>query len=156
MGLFRQEIYITSGISAASHLWSLYTLYAALPLDRIFRLESERVVSADWVVRYGNRFFQLERQTEHYAPARSEVLVCEGRDGNILIEYRGQALGWREIPAPAQSKVKESRPSSGAAVARRKWVPPSDHPWRQYPQRLPHVGPGGSSAAPVTLPCASP
>ena len=33
----------------------------AAELDRIFRLESERTVSGDWVVRYDNRFFQLER-----------------------------------------------------------------------------------------------
>ena len=31
----------------------------ATELDRIFRLESERTVSDDWVVRYDNRFFQL-------------------------------------------------------------------------------------------------
>src|SRR5262245_6324191 len=34
----------------------------AAALDRIFRLESERTVSDDWVVRYDNRFFQLEPQ----------------------------------------------------------------------------------------------
>jgi hypothetical protein len=28
-------------------------------LDRIFRLENERTISEDWVVRYDNRFFQL-------------------------------------------------------------------------------------------------
>src|SRR5256884_8039555 len=32
----------------------------AAELDRIFRLESERTVSEDWVVRYDNRFFQLQ------------------------------------------------------------------------------------------------
>src|SRR5271157_3750296 len=31
----------------------------AKELDRIFRLERERVISDDWVVRYENRFFQL-------------------------------------------------------------------------------------------------
>jgi hypothetical protein len=29
----------------------------AAELDRIFRLESERTISEDWVVRYDNRFF---------------------------------------------------------------------------------------------------
>src|SRR3989442_9275921 len=32
----------------------------ATELDRTFRLESERTISEDWVVRYDNRFFQLE------------------------------------------------------------------------------------------------
>jgi hypothetical protein len=53
----------------------------AAELDRIFRLESERTVSDDWVVRYDNRFFQLEPQSGHIVPARSKVWVCEGRHG---------------------------------------------------------------------------
>jgi len=48
-------------------------------LERIVQLETERTVSEDWVVRYGNRFFQLEPQRGNYAPARSKGLVCEGR-----------------------------------------------------------------------------
>ncbi len=54
-------------------------------LERIFRLGSERTVSDDWVVRYDNRFFQLQPQSRHYAPARGKVWVCEGRDGSIGI-----------------------------------------------------------------------
>src|SRR6516165_1696815 len=46
-------------------------------LHKIFRLESERTLSDDWVVRYENRFFQLEPQSRNYAPARGRVAVCE-------------------------------------------------------------------------------
>ncbi|HJY85366.1 MAG TPA: hypothetical protein VKE24_00885, partial [Candidatus Acidoferrales bacterium] len=45
----------------------------AAELDRIFRLESERMISEDWVVRYDNRFFQLQRQGRYYPPAQSKV-----------------------------------------------------------------------------------
>jgi transposase len=58
----------------------------AAELDRIFRLESQRTIYNDWVVRYENRYFQLERQNRNYAPARSQVLVCESRYGKISIE----------------------------------------------------------------------
>ena len=37
----------------------------AAELEKIFRLESERTVSHDWVVRYDNRFFQLQPQSRH-------------------------------------------------------------------------------------------
>ena len=74
----------------------------AAELDRIFRLESERTVSDDWVVRYDNRFFQLEPQSGHIVPARSKVWVCEGRYGRMSIESGGRALRWREIAAPVQ------------------------------------------------------
>jgi transposase len=64
----------------------------AAELDRVFRLESERVISEDWVVRYANRYFQLEPQSRHYAPARGKVLVYEGRHGGMAIEYRGAGV----------------------------------------------------------------
>jgi hypothetical protein len=60
----------------------------AAELDKIFRLESARTISEDWVVRYDNRFFQLEPQSRHYAPAKGQVVVCEGREGSLAIEYR--------------------------------------------------------------------
>jgi len=108
-------------------------------LDRIFRLESERTVSDDWVVRYDNRFFQLEPQS-HYAPARGKVLVCEGRQGRIAIEYRGHTLRWQEIAAPAQPQVLDTptgmaRPGVPISVKKRKWTPPASHPWNQAVRR---------------------
>jgi hypothetical protein len=108
--------------------------------DRIFRLERERTVSADWVVRYGNRFFQLEPQSRYYAPARGKVLVCEGRHGSIAIEYRGRELPWQEIPAPVNPSALHAGPTGEpkhvpVSTANRKWVPPANHPWREAPRR---------------------
>jgi len=109
----------------------------AAKLDRIFRLESERVISDDWVVRYEGRFFQLEPQSRNYAPARGKVVVCEWPEGRVEIEYRGHAVPWREIPAPVRASAPEARPAVEPTlapmpgVAKRKWVPPPDHPWRQ-------------------------
>jgi transposase len=112
----------------------------AAELDRILRLETERTVSEDWVVRYGNRFFQLEPQRQNYAPARSKVLVCEGRYGGLAIEYRGRPLRWREIVAPAKPQVLDTpagkaRPRMAISVKKRKWAPPANHPWHQAVRR---------------------
>lgn len=105
-------------------------------LDRIFRLESERVVSEDGVVRYANRYFQLDARSGPRAPARGKVLVCEGRHGNLAIEYGGQALRWKEIAAPAKPES-AGRASACVAVAVRKgkWVPAANHPWREAARR---------------------
>ena len=111
----------------------------AAELDRIFRLESERTISEDWVVRYDNRFFQLEGQGRYYAPSRSKVLVCEGRHGHIGIEYRGRALRWQEIAAPLRPTVPEAKPvveRVTQSCAKRKWVPPANHPWREAVRRV--------------------
>jgi hypothetical protein len=107
--------------------------------DRIPRLESERTISEDWVVRYDNRFFQLEPQSRNYAPAQSKVLVCEGRHGSMAIEYRGRALRWQEIPAPARPSEHEAaeRATKPSPPRRKqqKWVPRAEHPWRQAVRR---------------------
>jgi hypothetical protein len=110
-------------------------------LDRIFRLESERTIYNDWVVRYDNRYFQIERQNR-YAPARADVLVCEGRDGSIVIEYRGNELDWKEIPAPAKPRPTEAAPSVKPAIKpdavkakKTPWVPAANHPWRRAAQQ---------------------
>ena len=108
----------------------------AAELDKIFRLETERTVSDDWVVRYGNRFFQIESGNRNYAPAQSKVLVCEGRQGSLGLEYRGRALRFREIPAPAKSPAVESAATGvhrqvPTVLKKRKWTPPANHPWNR-------------------------
>ena len=138
----------------------------ATELDRIFRLETERVISDDWVVRYDSRFFQLEPESRHYAPARGQVVVCEGRDGGVSIEYRGRAVPWRELVAPAQprasepEKVTERAAASIAPAVKRQWVPPADHPWREAARRALHrralAGSLAATRASLALPCASP
>jgi transposase len=103
-------------------------------LDRIFRLESERVVSEDGVVRYGNRYFQLDRQSG--VPAQSKVVVCEGRQGNLTMEYRGQRLRWKQIEAPAKPAMEALMGRRvGVALTKRKQVPGENHPWREAVRR---------------------
>src|SRR6266568_481010 len=134
----------------------------AAELDQIFRLETERTISQDWVVRYQNRFFQLEPQSRHYAPAQDQVLVCEGRHGSIVIEYRDGALRWREIPAPAKPSVSHRRPVIERAavlspvITKRKWVPPANHPWREAARRGRDKAERRAAAPPLAWPSASP
>jgi transposase len=113
----------------------------AAELERIFCLENERAISNDWVIRYCNRWFQLELQSRHSGSAQKRVLVCEGRHGNIAIEYRGRRLSWQEIPAPAKAGVEEAQATVERASkpkgpqVQRKWVPPNNHPWREAARR---------------------
>jgi len=107
----------------------------ARQLDEVFWLEEERVVSEDWVVRYNNRQLQLERQSQHWAPARSRVLVRENEAGEVEIHYRGQRLGFRELKA-ASVALGEGRgaapsPAPPSPILRRSLPPASNHPWRK-------------------------
>jgi len=99
---------------------------AAGELKQVFCLETERSISNDWVVRYENRYFQLER-TSDYPPRQAKVAVCEWEDGRIEIRYKSKARPHREIAAPQPKPVgmgvkKPPRPS--------RWKPSSNHPWK--------------------------
>ena len=101
-------------------------------LDQVFRLETTRTLSNDWVVRYDNRLLQVERDGRFYPPSRSTVLVCEYRDGHLEVWYRGQPLRWTEITGQLPARV-PAVPRPAAAVPRgvSRWRPPSQHPWRR-------------------------
>src|SRR5215472_16753110 len=95
-------------------------------LEEIFCLEQERRLSNDWVVRYGGRFLQIERDSYHHAPAQAKVVVQEWENGKLELRYRGRKIAWKEIPAlperPLVEKVRE----------RLRPLPPSTtHPWRR-------------------------
>ena len=105
-------------------------------MDPVFRLEEKRTVSNDWVVRYDNRLFQLERQSGR-PPARSTVLVYEAIDGQIEIRYRHCVMRWTEVLPPAATHPVIPQKSRVTAEAARGGVPikrprvGDDHPWRR-------------------------
>jgi transposase len=108
-------------------------------LREIFRLETERVLGNDWVVRHENRLYQVEGQSRNYAPAKSKVTVCEWEDGTREIHYRGRKLTWHEI--------QQRPPKAEVAVSKRRkpFTPPAvgmpDHPWRKSYQDMKPLGP---------------
>jgi len=110
------------------------TVPRGLRLDQVFRLEDTRTVSNDWVVRYANRYFQLERQSPH-PPARSSVQVFEDPTGQIEIRYRDRRMRWTEIPALTRPTPALAPPSPAAAppvAPPRRHGPVRDHPWRDH------------------------
>jgi transposase len=105
------------------------------PLDAAFRLETTRTVANDWVVRYDNRFLQIERHT-HHPPARGTVTVYEDATGQLEIRYRDRVMRWQEIaPHPVPTTTRPPRPptvAASTAVRRLKNRPPGgDHPWQR-------------------------
>jgi len=110
-------------------------------LDQVFRLETTRTVSKDWVVRHDNRLLQLERRGRYYPPSRSTVLVCEYEDGHLEVWYRGQRLPWTDITAQGRvATVVRPRPLAPPPRRPNRWRPAAHHPWRcdfrREPDRL--------------------
>jgi hypothetical protein len=99
----------------------------ARELEQVFCLQTERSISNDWVVRYQNRYLQLERSSD-YPPRQARVTVCEWEDGRIEIRYKDKARPHREIEAPRHDEQaiqlvdKMPKPS--------RWKPSASHPWK--------------------------
>jgi len=95
-------------------------------LDQVFCLETERSISNDWVVRYENRWFQLERSSD-YPPRQAKVTVCEWEDERIEIRYQGKTRPHHEMapPKPAAIELRRDKPPRSSH-----WKPPADHPWK--------------------------
>lgn len=99
-------------------------------LDAVFRLETKRSISNDWVVRYHGRSLQLLPASRRYAPRKETVLIYEQETGALEVRYRGQRVDHREIPAP----VKPAKPYSPIHVrsSRRKPHPGLEHPYKRH------------------------
>ena len=99
-------------------------------LDAVFHLREDRTVGDDWVVRYHNRFLQLERQSG-YAPARSTVTVGEWPDGRLEVTYRGFRMRWHETTAsrPLVPGAPRVAPPTPRSRPRRPFT--HDHPWKR-------------------------
>jgi hypothetical protein len=142
----------------ARDAWSEMDYHLPMPSARqrheIFRLETERVLGNDWVVRHDNRFYQVEGQSRIHAPAQSAVLVCEWEDGSIEIRYRGQKLKWHKIEARPQ------KPDVAVSKRRKSYTPAAahlpHHPWRRSYQDMKALGsPGAGTGARISRASAS-
>jgi len=95
---------------------------AGMDLGAVFSLEYERTVSEDWVVRYDNRFLQIE--TAEVRPG-AKVTIRIRRNGRMELLHEGKRLKWHEC---------EERPRKPEPPRRRRTrrvvKPAPNHPWR--------------------------
>ena len=110
---------------------------SAATLREIFRLETERWISNDWVVQYRGHFLQLKPQNKRYGPTQAKALVCEWEDGAVEVRYRGKRMEYEDLvvrPRVEPAAPREPRHESAKQVGSKS---AQDHPWRQgYEQRM--------------------
>jgi len=105
-----------------------------LDLDQVFCLEEERIVSPDWVVQYGQRWLQIEREGQKVRVERgATVMVREHRDGTLSLWLNRTRLRWHEMA---------ERPRKAVPLPKRhvvvRWSPAPEHPWRKpFKEQLP-------------------
>ena len=97
-----------------------------LNLADVFCIEEERTISADWVVRFENDYYQLKKKSR-YGPAVGKVAVRKYLNGELHFNYRGEDIEYVKL---------EQRPEQGEKKgeqkkAKRKYKPGPDHPWKK-------------------------
>ena len=101
-------------------------------LDSLFSKQYRRRVGNDFVVRYNNRFFQIEKE-QNVSILRKDYVIVEDRlDGSVQIklERRNAYLRIKELPERPE-KVSQKRQIIPANTCKR-YVPPKNHPWRKF------------------------
>ena len=98
-------------------------------LRQIFRLESERAIGNDWVIRHDNRYLQLQPKQRYGPVSQSKALVCEWEDGTIEVYYRREAISFVELAGPIRPPLPVLPRLNGRPAVVRKAK--ADHPWRQ-------------------------
>jgi transposase len=96
-------------------------------LESVFCREEERALTDDWVVRYGNSYYQMARQSNQ-PPTSKKVKVRSYLNGELHFNYRGKDLEHYELPQrPAPAKAE-----GPVAIRKPRHIPmpASDHPWR--------------------------
>lgn len=98
-------------------------------LDAIFRLQSERWVSNDWVVRHHGRLLQLLPAGRAFGPQKAKAVVYESEQGQVEVHYRGEAVAFTEIFAlPAAPRSETVHVRRWRAYAR----PGREHPFKRH------------------------
>src|ERR1700737_3185319 len=118
----------------------------ARELRQIFRLETERSISNDWVIRHNGRNLQLQPGQRRNGPTQSKALVCEWEDGAMQVYYRGKRVAFTELKEPIRKTARPTPPAARAMVVRKA---KHDHPWRQGYQNMKPRVPNQVTAAPL-------
>ena len=103
---------------------------AGLDLRMVFCLEEDRQVHNDWTVRYQNRILQLLRTGAVLPRCGEKVTLSQWLDGSLHVFYKSKEVAYEEVAAPVRpvvivKPVLPPRPKN-------KYIPPADHPWRNY------------------------
>jgi transposase len=88
-------------------------------LSEILSIQEDRQIHNDFIVRYENRYFQLQKNQPVRIYPKAEVRVQERLDGSFSIVCKGRKLKFRQISEPPRksSAVKPRRRTKAKTIA---------------------------------------
>lgn len=96
-------------------------------LDEIFCIKKIRILTSDFTIRYGNKWYQLTKKQKTLIFPRNEITVKTYLNGRIALSIRTTNLFFDEIDKPVKARQNQV---IGRMIKRTPWKPPVDHPWR--------------------------
>lgn len=98
-------------------------------LKGIFSKHYTRGINNDFTIQYRTKWYQLKQIQPLTVYKTDKVLIEERLDNTIEIKYKDHYLNFFELP-DKPLKVR----SSPIILTEHKsnWIPPADHPWRQF------------------------
>lgn len=100
-----------------------------------FCIEEERSVSADWIVRFENQFYQLQPLRKKQV-AKGKVRVRRYLNGQLHFCYGERDVAYTLLPerpkAKTVVKVKSKNPRPSGTNISEQYVPPTNHAWRNF------------------------
>lgn len=101
-----------------------------ISLERVLRIKDTRVVQNDFTISYEGKVYQI------YSKVNAKQVSTEQRLDNTLCLYDGdRRLRYKEISF--RPKRYWQKTETGDGKSGKQWVPPRDHPWRQYKNKFP-------------------
>lgn len=100
-------------------------------IDKIFAIQTERVVLNDFTVRHKGKWYQLLKNQPTLVLRKDKVLIEERLNGEIFISLRNKYLNFNALP---QRPPKTKEKITALTKEPKPWRPPETHPWkRSYP-----------------------
>jgi hypothetical protein len=103
-------------------------------LASIFCIEEERSLTADWIVRFENQFYQLHPLRKTLA-ARGKVKVRRYLNGELHFCHGERELTYTLLPERPKAKAvvkKKNKNLGGGTTLIEQYVPPPNHVWRSF------------------------
>lgn len=119
-------------------------LLPAEKLENILCQKYMRILSKQLTLSYGNKIYQIQTERPTYAMRYAPVVVKEEIEGNISIFYKEQPLAYTIFYKQPKTEIADSKQlnmivdrivqktSTAVTATKSPWIPPKDHPWRQY------------------------
>lgn len=101
-------------------------------LDRAFRLQTERWVSNDWVVRHHNRYLQLQPTRRQRRSPRVKAVLLESEQGAIEVCYGGETMAFTELSGPPCAAQAEPEGTVHVHCWQRPYRPGPQSPYKRH------------------------